>query len=106
MVEFQPMPARHQLMLSCRLALDTPPAHWALLLQANAWQAGSAGGWFALDPQSKPLLQMAVSLLQTDAQALLTQLESLLNAAEMWSRRLQTPATTPMQKAGDFMMRI
>jgi len=106
MVEFQPIPARHQLMLSCRLALETPPAHWALLLQANAWQAGSAGGWFALDPQSKPLLQMAVSLLQTDARALLSRLESLLDAADMWSRRLQAPAATSMQKVGDFMMRI
>lgn len=100
MLELRAAPAQGRVLLSCRLLCAPPtPEHALLLLGANAWGGGSAGGWFALDDAQQPCLQHALVPAQGGAPELLRQIENMLNAAERWEPRLSAPTSQPAPPA-------
>lgn len=59
-----------------------------VLLQANFWNAGTGGGWFALDEAGQVCLQQEVLLTEDSDAQLLVKIEGLLNSVELWERKL------------------
>lgn len=107
LVEMRLAPAPQRLLLCANVAGTLATEHACLLLQANAWGAGSAGGWFALSEQGSPCLHFALTLEGATAGQLLAQLELLLNTVETWERRLQeTTHSQPWQRMAGFNQRI
>lgn len=105
LVEMRLAPQRLLLCANVTGTLGTEQAR--LLLQANAWGAGSAGGWFALSEQGSPCLHFALALEGVTAPQLLNQLELLLNTVETWEQRLQqTTHHQPWQRIAEFSQRI
>ncbi|QXL83606.1 type III secretion system chaperone [Comamonas sp. NLF-1-9] len=100
MLELRAAAAQGRVLLSCRLLGAPPtPEHALLLLGANAWGSGSAGGWFALDDAQQLCLQHALIPAEDGAPELLRQIENMLNAAERWEPRLSAPAGQPTAPA-------
>lgn len=93
MLELRAAPAQGRVLLSCRLLVPAPtPEHGLLLLGANAWGAGAAGGWFALDEGQRLCLQHTLVPADDEVNLLLRQIENMLNVAERWEPRLDQPA--------------
>ncbi|MCA0326655.1 MAG: type III secretion system chaperone [Proteobacteria bacterium] len=92
MLELRAAPAQRRVLLSCRLdGALLQDSQAGLLLRANAWGAGTAGAWFAVDEVGRICLQHAVALMEDSARLLLNLIEGLLDAVERWEQRLRAP---------------
>ena len=96
LLELRAAPAQQRLLISCQLLSDGPtPDDGKLLLRANAWNAGTAGGWFAIDDAHRLCLQHALPTGAGTAEHLLRQIEALLDTAARWELLLNTSAGAP-----------
>ena len=106
LVEIRHAPAARQLVLSCALGADVRGDQALLVLRANAWGAGSAGGWFAVDERHQAMLQAALPLDGLEPTMLLAAVEKLLDAVETWRARLRQAAVAQPPRMADLMQRI
>lgn len=96
-------PAVHRWILSCPLAAAHAPVTsgtQGAMLRASFMGAGCGGGALSLAPDGRPSLQYQLAHSECNAPALLAQIESLLNQAEIWAERIQRGETAPANAQG------
>lgn|GEM_PF-3040978 len=95
-------PQQHRVLLGCRVSGVITAAAMRLLLQANAWGGGAAGGWFALDEADRLWLHQATPLDGGAVEMLIEQIEGLLNTAEMWEGKLAEAVSFATDQMANF----
>lgn len=91
MLELRAANAQRRMVLSLKLGsanTDLASHKERALLQANFWNAGTGGGWFALDERGHACLQQEVLLTEDSDAQLVVKIEGLLNSVELWERKL------------------
>ena len=91
MLELRAAGIQRRMVLSMKLlnaSSDLGRPQERALLQANFWNAGTGGGWFALDERGHACLQQEVLLTEDSDAQLVVKIEGLLNSAELWERKL------------------
>lgn len=106
MVQIRPAAAPPRLLLSGSLDAEPASGQADLLLRANAWSAGSGGGWFALDERGRVCLQAALPMDGLAAAQLAAAIETLLDTLETWSKRLRQQAASHWPRPHELMQRI
>lgn len=107
LVELRISQAQQRIYISCQVHATATSSQTNLLLQANAWGAGAAGGWFALNESGQIYLQQYNEHAGEAAAAkLLDQIDALLNCTETWEQRLNQAHSEPTAAAPTFMLRV
>lgn len=91
LLELRAAGVQRRMVLSMKLgnvSSDLGRAQERALLQANFWNAGTGGGWFAFDERGQACLQQEVVITEDSDAQLLVKIEGLLNSAELWERKL------------------
>lgn len=107
LVELRASHAQQRLVMSCQLDARPTSGQFESLLKANAWGAGAAGSWFALNEAGQLCLQQQNEQLGQEATAkLLDQIDALITSAETWEQRLNSSCEKPTTLQPAFMLRV